>query len=151
MVRRLITLLYQGKWETIARLLQLACLSLGVKPILAHEFAAAGGTGVLLGEREAALHRAWLLVWRVRSISAQGYSAAVVAAGQGPLNGRFFFDADILQQAPRHHRSWRPLSVAATSLLAALVRCEGATEAAQPQVSRGAALHRAGLQTTGSS
>ncbi len=49
MVRRLIVLMARGKWDTIARLLQLACLSLGVKPILAHELAAAGATGVLLG------------------------------------------------------------------------------------------------------
>ncbi|KXZ51698.1 hypothetical protein GPECTOR_11g148 [Gonium pectorale] len=41
--------------------------------------------------------------------------------------------SDVLFQAPRHHPAWELLSTAGTGLLVALVRTEGATEAAQPQ------------------
>ncbi|GLC54154.1 hypothetical protein PLESTB_000829600 [Pleodorina starrii] len=90
-VRVLILQLARGAWSTLARLLQLACLTLDFKPLLAHEMANAGATGVVL---------------------------------------------DILCQAPRHHPAWKALSTAGAGLLAALVRCEGGTEAAQPQALR---------------
>eukprot|EP00198_Chlamydomonas_reinhardtii_P000943 XP_001690278.1 predicted protein [Chlamydomonas reinhardtii] len=48
-VRLLILQMARGAWSTLARLLQLACLSLDYKPLMAHEMAAAGGTGVVLG------------------------------------------------------------------------------------------------------
>ncbi|GIL78772.1 hypothetical protein Vretifemale_8175, partial [Volvox reticuliferus] len=47
-VRILILQLARGAWNTLARLLQLACLSLDYKPLLAHEMAHAGATGVVL-------------------------------------------------------------------------------------------------------
>ncbi|EFJ53048.1 hypothetical protein VOLCADRAFT_85920 [Volvox carteri f. nagariensis] len=90
-VHVLILQLARGAWSTLARLLQLACLTLDFKPLLAHEMARAGATGVVL---------------------------------------------DILCQAPRHHPVWRSLSTAGAGLLAALVRCEDGTEAAQPQALR---------------
>ncbi|GIL45297.1 hypothetical protein Vafri_2465, partial [Volvox africanus] len=47
-VRVLILQLARGAWSTLARLLQLACLTLDYKPLLSHEMAHAGATGVVL-------------------------------------------------------------------------------------------------------
>lgn len=48
-VRVLILQLARGAWNILARLLQLVCLTLDYKPLLAHELSKAGATGVLLG------------------------------------------------------------------------------------------------------